>query len=121
VKGPILSEFGSKPGGLYNDGINIASEQGTPVRAAENGVVVYAGNELKGYGNLILVRHADGWLTAYAHLDRMDVDRGKQVSKGQAIGTVGRTGNVQTPQLHFGIRRNEKAIDPRDYLDGAGS
>lgn len=117
VQGPILSDFGPKPGGLYNDGINIGAEQGAPVQAAENGVVVYAGNELKGYGNLILVRHADGWLTAYAHLDRMEVDRGQEIRRGQRIGTVGRTGNVRSPQLHFGIRRNEKAMDPKDHLE----
>jgi len=121
LRGEILSEFGSKPGGLYNDGINIAAAQGTPVTAAENGVVVYAGNELKGYGNLILVRHADGWLTSYAHLDRMEVERGQQVQRGQRLGTVGRTGNVRSPQLHFGIRRNEKALDPREHLDGRGT
>jgi len=118
VRGSILSGFGEKPGGLYNDGLNIAAAAGTPVQAAESGSVIYAGNELKGYGNLILIRHADGWLTAYAHLDSMEVERGASVTRGQRIGTVGRTGNVRSPQLHFGIRQNDKAVDPQKHLDG---
>jgi murein DD-endopeptidase MepM/ murein hydrolase activator NlpD len=118
VRGTILSEFGPKPGGLHNDGLNISAAKGASVVAAENGVVAYAGNELRGFGNLLLIRHADGWVSAYAHLDDMLVDRGAKVKRGQKIGTVGSTGNVSAPQLHFELRKANRAIDPRDYLSG---
>lgn len=116
LRGRIVSDFGPKGGGLHNDGINIAAPQGTSVRAAENGVVVYAGNELRGFGNLLLVRHADGWVTAYAHLDEKLVGRGDRVRRGQVIGRVGATGNVNAPQLHFEIRRGTRAVNPREHL-----
>lgn len=116
VRGRILSTFGPKPDGLHNDGINIAARAGSPVIAAENGVVVYAGSELKGFGNLLLVRHADGWITAYAHLERALVKKGQSVKKGQAIGTVGSSGGVDQPQLHFEIRRGTQAVDPAKFL-----
>jgi murein DD-endopeptidase MepM/ murein hydrolase activator NlpD len=86
------------------------------VRAAENGVVVYAGNELRGFGNLLLLRHADGWMSAYAHLDEMLVERGAQIRRGQTIGRVGQTGSVSAPQLHFELRRGGRAVDPRGQL-----
>lgn len=111
-----MSGYGPKPGGLHNDGINVAAPRGTPVRAAERGIVAYAGNELRGFGNLLLIRHADGWMTAYAHLDRMLTVRGEVVEPGATIGTVGSTGNVDTPQLHFEIRRGSQALDPMLYL-----
>ncbi|MBP7064253.1 MAG: peptidoglycan DD-metalloendopeptidase family protein [Ferrovibrio sp.] len=116
VRGRILSTFGPKPDGLHNDGINIAARNGAPVIAAENGVVVYAGSELRGFGNLLLVRHADGWITAYAHLDRVLVQKGQQVKRGQAIATVGSSGAVDQPQLHFEIRRGTQAVDPAKFL-----
>lgn len=116
VKGPILSSFGAKAKGFHNDGINIAAKRGTPVRAAENGVVVYAGNELRGFGNLLLVKHTDGWVTAYAHAEKLLVARGDRVTKGQSIATVGATGNVTRPQLHFEIRKGKRARDPRKHL-----
>ena len=116
MRGAILSDFGPKPGGLHNDGINISATRGASVVAADNGVVAYAGNELRGFGNLLLIRHADGWMTAYAHLDDMLVERGAKVTRGQKIGTVGSTGNVSSPQLHFEVRRGNRAIDPRDHL-----
>ncbi|MFN4310852.1 MAG: peptidoglycan DD-metalloendopeptidase family protein [Ferrovibrio sp.] len=119
VRGRILSTFGPKPDGLHNDGINIAARAGAPVIAAENGVVVYAGSELKGFGNLLLVRHADGWMTAYAHLDKMLVKKGQKVTRGQAIGTVGSTGGVSQPQLHFEIRKGTQAVDPGKFLSVA--
>ncbi|UEM18765.1 peptidoglycan DD-metalloendopeptidase family protein [Skermanella mucosa] len=118
VRGTILSEFGPKPGGLHNDGLNISAPKGSAVVAAENGVVAYAGNELRGFGNLLLIRHADGWMSAYAHLDEMLVDRGATVKRGQKIGTVGSTGNVSSPQLHFELRKSNRAMDPRDHLSG---
>jgi len=119
VKGKVLSMFGPKPDGMHNDGVNIAAPKGTPVVAADNGVVAYAGNELRGFGNLLLVRHADGWITAYAHLDRMEVDRGARVKRGQVIGRVGQSGTVTSPQLHFEVRKGSHAVDPREHLDGS--
>lgn len=119
VRGRVLAGFGPTPDGLHNDGINIAARAGAPVIAAENGVVVYAGSELKGFGNLLLVRHADGWMTAYAHLDKALVKKGQKVTKGQAIGTVGSTGGVNQPQLHFEIRRGTQAVDPAKFLSVA--
>lgn len=119
VRGRVLAGFGPTPDGLHNDGINIAARAGAPVIAAENGVVVYAGSELKGFGNLLLVRHADGWMTAYAHLDKSLVKKGQKVTKGQAIGTVGTTGGVSQPQLHFEIRRGTQAVDPAKFLSVA--
>jgi murein DD-endopeptidase MepM/ murein hydrolase activator NlpD len=116
VRGNVISTFGAKPGGLQNDGINIAAPRGTPVRAAENGVVVYAGNELKGFGNLLLLRHADGWMSAYAHLDAFLVERGATVKRGQNVARVGQSGSVATPQLHFELRRGGRAVDPRGQL-----
>lgn len=119
VRGRVLTGFGPTPDGLHNDGINIAARAGAPVIAAENGVVVYAGSELKGFGNLLLIRHADGWMTAYAHLDKQLVKKGQKVTKGQAIGTVGSTGGVSQPQLHFEIRRGTQAVDPAKFLSVA--
>ncbi|AWJ87611.1 gamma-D-glutamyl-meso-diaminopimelate peptidase (plasmid) [Azospirillum sp. TSH58] len=117
VKGKVISTFGPKPDGLHNDGLNIAASKGTTVVAADNGVVAYAGNELRGFGNLLLVKHSDGFITAYAHLDRIDVERGAAVKRGQAIGTVGQTGSVTSPQLHFELRKGSQAVDPRDRME----
>jgi len=121
VRGRIVSRFGPKQGGLHNDGINILARRGTTVKAAENGVVAYAGNELKGFGKLLLIKHSDGWITAYAHNDRLLVRRGDTVRRGQAIARSGSTGNVDRPQLHFEIRRGKRAVDPLRHLDGATS
>jgi murein DD-endopeptidase MepM/ murein hydrolase activator NlpD len=121
VNGHVISHFGPKAGGLHNDGINIAAARGTRVRAAENGVVAYAGNELRGFGNLLLIRHGDGWVSAYAHNDRLLVGRGDSVRRGQAIALVGMTGNVATPQLHFELRRGANPVDPLDYLRPQGA
>ncbi|GHD48205.1 hypothetical protein GCM10017083_19010 [Thalassobaculum fulvum] len=119
VQGRVISGFGPREGGLHNDGINIAAPLGTKVRAAENGVVVYAGNELRGFGNLLLIKHADGWTTAYAHADKLLVRRGDRVERGQTIATVGQSGNVDRPQLHFEIRKGPRPVDPRDELGAA--
>ena len=116
VRGRVLSAYGAKGDGLFNDGINIAAARGTTVGAAENGVVAYAGNEVKGMGNLIIIQHSGGWMTVYAHLDSMTVRRGNKVSVGQKIGTVGETGKVDEPQLHFEIRKGTKAYNPSSYL-----
>jgi murein DD-endopeptidase MepM/ murein hydrolase activator NlpD len=116
VRGTILSSYGAKNNGLFNDGINISVKAGTKVGAAENGVVAYAGNEVKGMGNLVIVQHSDGWMTVYAHMDKMSVRRGVRVTVGQQVGTVGQTGKVDRPQLHFEIRKGTKAYDPSGYL-----
>jgi murein DD-endopeptidase MepM/ murein hydrolase activator NlpD len=116
VRGTILSHYGAKSGGLYNDGINISAATGATVVAAENGVVAYAGNEVRGMGNLIIIQHADGWMTVYAHLNSMSVRRGARVNVGQKIGTVGQTGKVTKPQLHFEIRKGTKSYNPTQYL-----
>ncbi|WP_395826738.1 peptidoglycan DD-metalloendopeptidase family protein [Elstera sp.] len=114
--GRIIATFGPQDRGLHNDGINIAAAKGTPVRAAENGVVAYAGDEIRGFGNLLLIRHADGFMTAYAHNEVLLVNRGDTIRRGQVIARVGQTGNVSTPQLHFEIRKGTQAVDPEQYL-----
>ncbi len=116
LTGRVISSYGPKPSGSRNDGINIAVPEGTSVKAAENGVVAYAGNELKGYGNLILIRHDSGWVTAYAHNKELFVKRGDQVSRGRVIAKSGSTGSVTSPQLHFEIRKGADAVDPIKYL-----
>jgi murein DD-endopeptidase MepM/ murein hydrolase activator NlpD len=119
VRGRVIAGFGPKPNGLQNDGINLAVPEGTPVKAAEDGVVAYAGNELKGYGNLVLVRHSNGFVTAYAHASELLVKRGEEVKRGQVIAKSGQTGNVTAPQLHFEIRKGSTPVDPAQYLNGA--
>jgi murein DD-endopeptidase MepM/ murein hydrolase activator NlpD len=119
VRGRIIAGFGPKPNGSQNDGINVAVPDGTPVKAASDGVVAYAGNELKGYGNLVLLRHADGFVTAYANASEILVKRGETVKRGQTIARSGETGNVTSPQLHFEIRKGATPVDPARYLNGA--
>jgi murein DD-endopeptidase MepM/ murein hydrolase activator NlpD len=119
VRGRVITAFGAKTNGQQNDGINLAVPEGTAVRAAEDGVVAYAGNELKGYGNLILVRHANGFVTAYAHASEISVKRGDQVRRGQVIAKSGQTGSVTSPQLHFEIRKGSSPVDPMQHLPGA--
>ncbi len=116
VQGRIVSTYGAKGGGLHNDGVNIAAARGTPVLAADNGVVAYVGNELRGFGNLLLIKHADGWVTAYAHTEGLMVRRGQTVRRGQPIARVGSSGNVSQPQLHFEVRKGTKAVDPTRVL-----
>jgi murein DD-endopeptidase MepM/ murein hydrolase activator NlpD len=118
VRGRVIAGFGSNPGGQRNDGINLAVPEGTSVKAAEAGTVIYAGNELEGYGNLILVRHADGWVSAYAHNKDLLVKRGDAVTRGQIIAHAGMTGSVSAPQVHFELRRGSKPVNPLDYLSG---
>ena len=116
VKGQVLSNYGSQRSGERNDGIDIAASSGAPARAAAAGVVTYAGNELKGYGNLVLIRHDNGFVTAYAHNKRLAVSRGDRVQSGQVIGYAGSTGDVDSPQVHFELRRSKRPVDPRRYL-----
>ena len=119
VKGRVISGYGSKPGGLRNEGINIAVPEGTDVRAAEAGVVAYAGNELKGYGNLVLIRHDGGWVTAYAHNKDLFVKRGDTVKRGDVISKAGQTGSVSSPQVHFEVRKGATAMDPMRFLNAS--
>jgi murein DD-endopeptidase MepM/ murein hydrolase activator NlpD len=116
VKGAIISAFGLTDSGRRNDGVNISAPVGTPVRAAADGDVVYRGSELQGYGNLLLIKHEDGFVTAYAHNDVMLVKKGERVRKGQVIAKVGQSGAASEPQLHFEIRQNLKAVDPVQML-----
>lgn len=116
VKGTVISKYGTIGKGRTNDGINIKAPLGTTVKAADKGTVAYAGNELKGFGNLILIKHDDGWITAYAHNDRLFVKKGQRVAKGEKISTVGSSGGVSSPQLHFEVRAGKKSVNPQSYL-----
>lgn len=116
LKGKVISKFGEKSGGLVNDGINIKAALRTSVMASEQGDVVYAGNEIKGFGNLVLIKHADDWTSAYGHNDVIFVKKGDRVTQGQVIAKVGNTGNVSTPQLHFELRKKSTPKDPRLHL-----
>ncbi len=116
VDGPVVSRFGPKPGGLHNDGINIAVPEGTPIHAAAAGSVVYVGNELRGYGNLLIIRHQNGWISAYAHTKEISVKRGDAVQQGDVVALVGATGNVDRAQLHFTLRQGKEAVNPERHL-----
>ena len=115
ARGRVIAGFGANGG---NEGINIAVPEGTPVKAAEAGTVTYAGSEVKGYGNLVLIRHENGFVSAYAHNGSLSVKRGEQVKRGQVIATSGQTGNVTSPQLHFEIRKGATPVDPMKHLGG---
>ncbi len=117
ARGRIISGFGSNSGGRPNDGIDISVPKGTAVKAAENGVVIYAGDGLKEFGKTVLVRHSDGYVTVYGHLDSISVSRGADVSRGQTLGASGMTGNARQPQLHFEVRKDTKPVDPTRYLN----
>jgi murein DD-endopeptidase MepM/ murein hydrolase activator NlpD len=119
VRGRIIAAYGPRPNGQQNDGINVAVPENTPIKAAEDGVVAYAGNELKGYGNLVLVRHANGYVTAYANAKELLVKRGDQIKRGQVIAKSGQSGNVDAPQLHFEVRKGSAPVDPMQFLGGA--
>ena len=116
VSGRVISDFGSTANGGKNDGINIATAMDAPIHASASGTVTYAGDELKNYGNLVLIKHVDGFTTAYAHADRLVVARGDVVTKGQVIGYSGQTGDVETPQLHFEIRHGTTPVNPDSLL-----
>lgn len=117
VKGRLISGYGPQPGGLRNDGFNIAASRGTNVVAADNGVVAYAGDDLKGFGNLVLIKHAGGFVTTYAHNEKLLVKRGDKVKRGQPIATVGDSGSVTQPQVHFQVRQGTHAVDPRPLME----
>jgi murein DD-endopeptidase MepM/ murein hydrolase activator NlpD len=119
VRGRIIAGFGPKPNGQQNDGIDVAVPENTPIKAAEDGVVAYAGSELKGYGNLVLVRHPNGYVTAYAHAKELLVKRGDPIKRGDVIAKSGQSGNVDAPQLHFEVRKGSAPVDPMQFLNGA--
>jgi len=119
VSGRVISDFGATASGGKNDGINLAANKDAPIHASASGTVTYAGDDLKNYGNLVLVKHSSGYTTAYAHADRLIVARGAFVTRGQVIGYVGQTGDVSSPQLHFEIRSGTTPVSPRSYLSSA--
>ena len=114
VRGRVISGFGS---GKDGDGIDIAVPEGTPIKAAENGVVIYAGNGLKEFGNTVLVRHEDGLVTVYGHASSLEVQRGQKVKRGQEIAQSGMSGSADSPKLHFEVRKNSAPVDPRSFLE----
>lgn len=116
LRGKVISSFGPKKGGMYNDGINIAAKKGSAVKSSQNGTVAYVGNELKGYGNLIIIKHQNRMITAYGHLGKTLVKRGDQVNKQQTIAYVSNSGNVSNSQLYFGLRKGKDPINPQRYL-----
>jgi murein DD-endopeptidase MepM/ murein hydrolase activator NlpD len=119
VSGRVISDFGATANGGKNDGINLAANKDAPIHASASGTVTYAGDDLKNYGNLLLVKHSGGYTTAYAHANRLIVARGAFVTRGQVIGYVGQTGDVSSPQLHFEIRSGTTPVNPRSYLSSA--
>jgi murein DD-endopeptidase MepM/ murein hydrolase activator NlpD len=116
VSGQVISNFGTAANGERNDGINIVAERGAPIHAAGAGTVTYVGNELRDFGHLLLIRHDNGYVTAYAHADNFNVERGQRIEEGQVVGTVGATGDVTQPQLHFEIRKGTEPVNPTAYL-----
>lgn len=117
VRGAVIAGYGANVNGSRNDGIDISVPEGTPIKAAENGVVIYAGNGLKELGNTVLVRHDDGTVTVYGHADALSVARGQKVQRGQTLATSGMSGNVSQPQLHFEVRKNSAPINPMTFLE----
>ena len=120
VAGRVIGRFGPREGGLHNDGINIAAPRGAPIKAAENGIVAYAGAGFGSFGNLLLIKHANGWISAYGHAQTLLVKRGDQVHRGQVVATVGTSGGVTRPQVHFELRQGTEARNPERYMAGGG-
>jgi murein DD-endopeptidase MepM/ murein hydrolase activator NlpD len=118
ARGRVIAGFGPKPNGQQNDGIDVAVPPNTPIKAAEDGVVAYAGSELKDYGNLVLVKHPNGYVTAYAHAKELLVKRGDPIKRGEVIAKSGQTGNVDVPELHFEVRKGTVPVDPMPFLNG---
>ena len=117
VQGRVVSQFGGSAGGKSSDGIDIAVPEGTSVRADENGVVIYAGDGLKGFGNTVLVRHEDGLVTVYGHASQLKVKRGEQIKRGQEVALSGMTGDADRPKLHFEVRKGTSPVNPVTYLE----
>jgi murein DD-endopeptidase MepM/ murein hydrolase activator NlpD len=119
VRGQVIAGFGPKADGQRNDGIDIAVPENTPIKAADDGVVIYSGNQLKAFGNLVLVRHNNNYVSVYAHAKEVRVKQGDRIKGGEIIGTSGQTGNVGSPQVHFEIRQGSTPVDPMRLLHGA--
>ena len=117
VRGRTVTGYGQRDAGVVNDGIDISAPAGTPIKAAENGVVIYAGSGLKEFGNTVLVRHADGLVTVYGHADKLKVKRGQTIKRGEELATTGMTGNAKAPMLHFEVRKNSAPVNPASYLE----
>ncbi|MDF1609893.1 peptidoglycan DD-metalloendopeptidase family protein [Hoeflea sp. YIM 152468] len=117
ARGQVITGFAKSENGKRNDGIDISMPTGTPIKAAENGVVIYSGDGLKEYGKTVLIRHDDGLVTVYAHADKLNVNRGDKVVRGQVIANSGMTGGARTPRLHFEVRKNASPVDPVQYLE----
>lgn len=117
VRGQVVSQFGSREDGHRNDGIDISVPEGTPIKAAENGVVIYAGSGLKEYGNTVLIRHDDGLVTVYGYAKDLKVQRGDKVTRGQVIADSGMSGEASRPKLHFEVRKDATPVNPMSYLD----
>jgi murein DD-endopeptidase MepM/ murein hydrolase activator NlpD len=117
VKGKVISVFGDVKDGVSNDGINIKAAAGTPVKAASDGEVIYTGNKLEEFGNTVIVKHDNDIITSYAHLRDINIKNGAAVRRGDIIGSVGKTGDVTEPQLHFEVLKNKMPINPSKYLD----
>ena len=120
VRGKVISHYGPLKNGTQNDGINISAKEGTPVKAAENGVVVYCGRDIPSYGNLVLVKHADGWVSTYGHLKNIAVKRGIKIKRGQTVGAIGTSGHVKQPQLHFELRKGRYPVNLRRICPSEG-
>jgi murein DD-endopeptidase MepM/ murein hydrolase activator NlpD len=118
LPGRIVSGFGPKPGGRFNDGVNLKANLGEAVRAAGDGVVAYAGDAIPGFGNLLLIKHAGGWVSAYGHNEALLVARGARVKAGEVIARAGQSGAVAEPQLHFELRRGRTPVDPARIIGG---
>ncbi len=119
ARGRVIAGFGKRPDGTHNDGINVSVPMGTDIVAAEGGRVAYAGGDIQAYGNLILIRHENGWVSAYAHADKILVQRDEVVKRGQVIAKAGRTGAVDQPQVHFELRQGAKPVDPLPHMEKA--
>jgi len=117
VNGAVIAGFGQNVEGSRNDGINISVPEGTPIKAAENGVVIYAGNGLKQLGNTVLVRHDDGKVTVYGHAGSLSVSRGQKVTRGQTIASSGMSGDAKRPQVHFEVRKDATPVNPITFLE----
>ena len=116
VQGRVINRFGEKVDGRRNDGVNISVPRGTPIKAAENGVVIYAGDGLKEFGNTVLVKHDSGLITVYGHADKLAVKKGSEVRRGEVIAQSGMSGDADVPMLHFEVRKNSTPVDPTKYL-----
>jgi murein DD-endopeptidase MepM/ murein hydrolase activator NlpD len=116
LRGTLLYQFGSYKNGKPLEGIGIKTQYREPVRAARGGIVAYAGNSIEGFGNMVIIRHTDNWVTAYGHADQLLVSKGDSITQGQVIGYAGRSGDADSPQLYFALRKQKKAVNPLDHL-----